>query len=135
MDKARRIANRMLKDMERRIDEVYATDPSLLRIYRKYVRYMERVETLTKASYQAYQRETNTEHKEELKNVYKRQLKSLTLESKQYNSIVNEFTKILANVNQRALDIVNAEMPDVYTVSYNQVAVDCKKVGIDVDGG
>ena len=48
--------------------------------------------------------------------------------------IIKEFTRVLAQVNQKALDVVNGTLPEVYAVSYNNVADECRRVGIKVNG-
>lgn len=134
MDKARQKTDRLLNDLERRIAKVYAEDPSLRRIQKKYNAYMDRVDRLTHDAYLAYKNADNTNSQDELKKVYMEQLRSLTLDNKQFKSLTNEITRIMADVNQSALDLVNAEMSEIYTINYNQVSSECRKVGIKVDG-
>lgn len=134
MDEARKQTDKKLKDVERRVSDVYATDPSLLRIRDKYERYMERVARLTKDSYTAYKNAPEGEKKDELKKAYISDVERLTSKNAQYKNIISEFTRIMAQVNQKALDLVNAEMPEVYRINYNQVAKQCEEVGITVNG-
>lgn len=133
MDRARKKTDKILADMERRIQAVYLSDPSLKKIQKRYDRYMKRVQKLTEASYLAFQNEKDINHRSELKNVYMDELEALTVKNKQYRDIVSEFTRIMAGVNQQALDIVNAEMPEIYMLNYNQLAVTCRKIGIRVE--
>lgn len=134
MDRARQKTDRMLEDMERRVKAVYANDPSLLRIQKKYAKYMARVERLTRDDYRRFQDATDTDTREELKKVYTGKIEALTIGSSEYQRIVSEFTSVLAIVNQKALDVVNAEMADIYAINYNQVATVCRKIGIEVNG-
>ena len=134
MDEARRQTDRKLKDLERRVSEVYKTDPSLLRIKQKYERYMDRVERLTRDSYTAYKNAPEGNKKDELKKAYVSDVERLTSRNAQYKNIISEFTRIMAEVNQKALDLVNAEMSEVYRINYNQVAKQCEEVGITVNG-
>lgn len=133
MDKARQKTDRMLNDLERRVQAVYRSDPSLLRIQKRYMQYMDDVDKRTKDAYKAFSNEINSDTKAELKKAYMAQIEALTIKNKRYKDIVTEFARIMANVNQKALDLVNAEMSDIYVLNYNQIAVDCKKVGIDVN--
>lgn len=134
MDSARKKTDKFLKDLERRISEIYRTDPSLLGIQREYAQYMESVNIATRELYDHYNSLPIGEEKDKAKKVYEDEVKRLTLKDSQYRNIVSKFTEIMAEVNQKALDLVNAEMSKIYTLNYNQVAVDCKKVGIKVNG-
>jgi hypothetical protein len=40
----------------------------------------------------------------------------------------------MAKVNQEALDVVNESMAGVYCINYNQIATECKRAGIKVNG-
>ena len=134
MDKARKKTDKILKDLERRVKEVYANDPSLLRIQKKYDQYMKRVDKLTKEDYKAYERESDINTRKKLKKVYTDHVSSLTSKNKEYKKLISEFSRILADVNQKALDLVNDEMTDIYVLNYNQVADQCKKIGVEVNG-
>ena len=132
MDKARKKTDRLLHGLERRIEALYRNDPSLLRIQKKYLRYMAWVEKATRPIYTDFCNESNPQLKQELKDEYTRQIKALTEQSKIYREIINEFTKIMAHVNQKAMDLANAEMPDVYIINYNQAVEVCEDAGINV---
>jgi hypothetical protein len=134
MDKARNRTDKILTQMERRINEVYTRSPALLRIQKKYNKYMQEVSVATYEAYMAYQNEPMGDNRDRLKKAYMSEVRGYTLDNKRYLSIVSEFTEIMADVNQQALDIVNAEMPEIYMLNYNQIADACKKVGIKVNG-
>lgn len=131
-DKAREKTDRLLRGLERRVKAVYSSDPSLLRIQKRYELYMDSVADACRVEYEAYQAETDVDERRKLKKIYGDKVKSLTLNSKTYRALVAEFTRIMANVNQQALDLVNAEMPEIYVLNYNQVAEVCKAIGIKV---
>ena len=133
-DRARQETDKQLNQMERAIGRIYQNDPALNRIKKKYMAYMKDVEEATKDAYTAYKNETDTKRKEELKKAYMDEVKALTLENKKYKSIVSEFTRIMASVNQQAIAVANSEMKKIYIENYNQVAVDCREAGIRVNG-
>lgn len=133
MDRARRKTDRILQELEGRISGVYASDPALLRIQKKYHKYMDEVEKRTKPLYDAFVNSDINDRNEAL-SAYKEAVKALTLQNKQYKAIISQITTILARVNQEALDLINSEMTEIYTLNYNQIAVDCRKAGITVDG-
>lgn len=133
-DRARQKTDKQLNEMERAIGRIYQNDPALNRIKKKYMAYMKDVEEATKDAYTAYKDEIDTKRKAELKKVYMDEVKALTLENKKYKSIVSEFTRIMAGVNQQAIAVSNSMMKKIYIENYNQVAVDCKEAGIRVNG-
>jgi len=132
-DRARKKTDKMLRGMERRVRAVYSSDPSLLRMQKKYENYMESVKLATQESYEAYKNAPAGDERDRLKQAYVKEVRDLTINNRLYKDLISEFTRVMAQVNQTALDIVNSEMEDVYMVNYNQVAVDCKKVGIKVE--
>ena len=134
MDKVRQKTDKQLSAMEQNISRVYRTHPALIEVEKKYQKYMSMVKKRTEGSYKAYVNETDKETKDELKKVYMDEIKALTVNSKEYQKLVDEFTTALAKVNQEALDIVNAGMPMIYSENYNQVATECREAGIEVDG-
>ena len=134
MDFARKQTDKRLDKMEREIGRVYADSPALKRIKKEYAKYMKMVQERTKGLYKAYSDETDQDIKAEAKKAYMDAVRSLTVDSKEYNALVKKFVQIMAQVNQQALDITNDAMTDVYTLNYNQVATECRRVGIKVDG-
>lgn len=134
MDKARRLTDKRLENLEKRINLVYQTAPELLRIQKTYNNYMKEVNRQTRDVYKAYKAEPPGDQRDKLKKEYETQVRDLTINNKRYKKIVTEFTKIMARVNQQALNLVNAEMIDIYTINYNQVAVKCRELGIEVNG-
>ena len=60
------------------------------------------------------------------------EIRKHTIDSKEYQKLSQAVVDALAACNQKALDATNAEMPEIYAVNYNQVATECREVGIDV---
>ena len=134
-DRARQKTDKMLGSIERQMGRVYDTDPALLKVEKKYNEYMEYVQKRTEDAYRAFIDADDEETKEKAKKAYMGQIRRYTIESKEYNSIIKQFVRTMADVNQKALDIINDAMPEIYVVNYNQVAEDCRKVGIKVNDG
>ena len=134
MDRARQLTDKKLKNVESKIGRIYINDPALKRIKKKYMRYMKKVQKQTESSYNAYINETDKDIKEDLKCAYVDEIEGLTIRSVEYNKIIKEFTQIMAKTNQKALDVVNKSMAEVYCINYNQIATECKRVGIRVNG-
>lgn len=132
-DKARQKTDKMLAGIEKQMGRVYETDPALLNIQKKYEKYMASVQKRTESAYKAFIDADDEESKKEAKKAYMGQIRHYTIESKEYNSIIKEFVRIMADVNQKALNVVNDSMSEIYALNYNQVADDCRKVGLKVD--
>ena len=129
-DIGRTQADKILGQTEREMGRIYNTDPALIRIQKRLAKYLDRVKKETQALYDAYKADGGKEAKQ----AYIDAVREKTLGSREYNAIIKEFTKVLAQVNQKALDVVNGSMVDVYTVSYNNVADECRRVGMRVNG-
>lgn len=134
MDRARRKTDKQLRSIERKMGRVYRTDPALIAVQRKFERYMAMVESKTHDAYVAYVNEVDSDKKVELKKIYSEQVLKLTLRSKRYKALVDEFTTVLSQANQQALAIANEYMLDIYVENYNEVATGCRKAGIKVNG-
>lgn len=134
MDKARSQTDHILEEMERKIGRIYENDPALKHIRKEYAKYMAMVNQRTKEAYNAYINETDVDAKKELKDAYEDEIRALTLDSKEYKKMVDRIASVLAEINQKAVDITNAAMNEVYAINYNQVAEDCRKAGIKING-
>lgn len=131
-DKARQKTDKQLKKMEGEMGRVYKNNSALLAVRKEFMQYMDKVKTETQPQYDAYVRAK--EDKDKLKLEYIKAVKNRTVFSKEYKKLVSKFASILADANQQALDIVNNEMISIYIENYNQVAEDCRRVGIKVNG-
>lgn len=131
-DRARAKSDLILESTEKKMGRIYDTDPALVKIEMKLLKYLDKVGKQTADLYKAY-KHAEPDDKEDAKKAYMEAVRRLTFSSKEYTAITKEFTEALANVNQKALGIANDAMVDVYTVSYNHVAEECKRVGIKVN--
>lgn len=133
-DRARQQTDKKLNKLEQDIDTLYRTNPELVKVQREYDKYMEHVQEETRDAYAAYDNESDSDKKEELRQIYADEVSKLTVNSKSYKKLCKQITKAFATVNQIALDMTNSVMAEIYAINYNQVAVDCRKVGIEVNG-
>ena len=129
-DRGRTQADKILGKTEKTMGRIYNEDPALVKIQKRLAKYLDGVRKDTQALYDAYKADGGREAKQ----AYEDAVREKTLGSKEYNAIIKDFTKVLADVNQKALDVVNGSMADVYVVSHNNVADECKRVGIKVNG-
>lgn len=98
------------------------------------MKYMASVKKKTEDAYNAYINEEDRDVKADKKKEYEKKVRRYTIESKEYKVLIKTIASTLAKVNQQALDISNDSMLETYVENYNQVAIDCKKAGIKVDG-
>lgn len=131
MDKARQKTDKKLTQMEKDMGKVY-NDLALVEIQKELTDYMDTVYKQTEPLFKAF-KESDEENIKENKRAYTEAVKTLTIGNKTYNNIAQRYVKELARVNQKALDIANATMRGIYVDNYNQVAVECKRVGIKVN--
>jgi hypothetical protein len=134
MDEVRKKTDKELKAMELKIGRIYENSPALKSIEKEFMTYMKMVQKKTESSYNAYINETDKNTKEELKHTYTNEVESLTIKSAKYKKLVKKFTKVMAKVNQEALNVANKSMTEIYCMNYNQVAAECKRVGIKING-
>ena len=134
IDEARQKTDKMLADLERRIEQLYMSDPSLIRMRKKYRAYMKKVEEQTKDAYDAYVNETDREEKTKKKVEYQDQVMKLTMQNKEYKKLCSDISMAIAKVNEKATKMTNEFVDNIYILNYNEVAVDCKKIGIRVNG-
>lgn len=90
------------------------------------------VQERIKSDYEAFINETDKNTKEELKKAYSDKILDLTIHSAKYKAVKKNFIKNLSAVNQQALNVINNETASIYAENYNQVAVECRRVGIRV---
>lgn len=129
-DRARTQADKILGQNEKAMSRIYDADPALVKIQKKLAKYLDRVKKDTQALYDAYKADGTKEAKQ----AYADAVREKTLGSKEYNGIIHDFVDALYAANKKALDIVNESMAEVYAISYNNVADECRRVGIKVNG-
>lgn len=134
MDKARAKTDKQLDNMEKDISRVYKKSPALLSVQKEYAKYMAMVTKRTKELYEAYTKEEDKDIKAEKKKAYMDKVRELTLNSAEYKKLTKKITDAITQTNKQALAIANDAMQEVYVENYNQVAEECERVGIKVDG-
>lgn len=133
MDREHNWTDQKIAEIERRIKRVFSDDPMLLRLEREYVAYMAEVDRKTEKIQVRYANAQNGAEKRELKAQYRTSVLDLTLNDTEYKRIVDRIVTRIAQLNQKALDIINAELSEVYAENYNAVAKECRKAGIKVN--
>ena len=131
-DKARIQTEKLLSKSEKDIEKVYTSNKELKKAIKEYTRYMERLQKATEGLFKAYKDEEDINAKKDAKNAYIAEILAQTIESKEYQRIISKLTASITKVNQKALDKINEITAEIYAINYNQVAEDCRKVGIKV---
>lgn len=134
MDEVRKKTDKELKAMESKIGRIYENSPALKHIEKEFMTYMKMVQKKTESSYNAYINETDKDIKEKLKHTYADEVESLTIKSAQYKKLIKKFIKVITKVNQEALNVANKSMTEIYCMNYNQVAAECARIGIKING-
>ena len=116
------------------MSRVYKSDPALLKIQKEYGDYMQMVSERTESLFKAFKNEKDINIQRKKKKTYMDAVMHYTIHSKEYKALIKKFTKAMAQTNQKALDITNSDMAEVYAIGYNAVADDCRKAGIKVVG-
>lgn len=132
MDRARQKTDKRLKEMEREIGRIYENNPALKNIQKEYLKYMAAVNKKTKKAYLEYKNADGQEEKRLLKQAYIDQVKALTVESVEYNKLMRRYAMALSEVNAQALEYINDNVDAIYVDNYNDIATECKKMGIKV---
>jgi hypothetical protein len=110
---------------------MYKLSPDLTAVKNRLIRYMTSVGRIVKPLFDKYE-SAPPEKKQAAKEAYSEAVRRYTTGSREYNAIIRDFVRVLSKVTQQALDAVNAVMPEVYKISYNQISEQCKEVGIKV---
>ena len=61
----------------------------------------------------------NRDEIREAKDLYERTAKNITINNRRYQSMVNDVTNKIAHTNEIALNYINDQLPEIYTVNYN----------------
>ena len=127
-DKARVLTDKKLKALEKRISKAYKE--ALKDITEEWERYMERGKKRLSRLRLAFLNASDAD-KAKAKKAYTDALRNYTLRNAQYDTMVDMVTTRLAEVNKTALSYANDSLPEIYTLNYNQLSADAKKLGID----
>lgn len=128
-DKARKITDKKLKKMERKISKIYQS--ARHDITAKWDAYMERSAERMSKMVLEYQKIAKSGTQAEIR-AFQAKLTSAmenrTLRNEWYRSMVNVTAEKITHVNEVALAYVNNQMPAIYAVNYNAVASQIKNV-------
>ncbi len=119
MDKAHRLTDEKLEQMEKRLSAIYSA--SYKKIQAKMLEFARGIDgkanELLKAIKQA---ETETEAKA-AKNAYLKYFKKEVVKSKAFKDLSAEIALDLFNTNTEASAYINSQMPEIYALNYNWI--------------
>ena len=124
-DKAYKLNNRRISEMERNLLEVYSKASRELQS--EWEAYMSRNKPKVDELYKAYQAALLSGDRETIKatkKAYQDKLASVTYKNSHYRAKVNELTTKLSNINKEAVKYVNGNVPYLASNGYNQIKED-----------
>lgn len=130
-DEARSKTDKKLAKTERELIEIY--QKSAKGIYSKWDKYMDnaakRVEKL-QSEYDEAKRSGDKERIAETGKALGIAKRNIILQSDDYQAMLNETTKRLAEVNQTAVAYLNKQIPDIYALNYNAISGEAFDMGV-----
>lgn len=133
-DKARRQTDRQLNKMIKRLESIYAE--SLTDISKKWHDYMQDAAVRIAPLQKAYDDAKKSGDKDLIKKTGKalgQAQRAVTIKNKYYKGLIDNITTRIAYINQTAIDYLNGEMPNIYTINYNAINSEALKYGIRFD--
>lgn len=120
MDKARKITDKKLQQMEKKINSIYKEANG--EISDKWNSFMKSHEPKLQKAYDDMQEAIKSGDQDaikEAKNVYERTAKNITINDKRFQGMVDETAAKISHTNEVALSYVNDQVPGIYTINYN----------------
>lgn len=121
MDSARKITQKELTKMERKLEKIYRE--SYDGITKEWDTYMKSHGPKVDRAYQDLVEANKSGDKDEIKKareVYDHTVKNVTVNNKRFQDMRDEVCAKITHVNELAVDYINGNMPKIYTVNYNQ---------------
>lgn len=130
MDKAQKYTDEQLKQMEKHLTGIYKEAQS--DISKKWDEYMESVKPKLDALQTAYDEAKKSGDKDLITKAGKelgKATREQTITNKYYKDMLDQTTTQLANVNKTALAYINDQLPEIYSINYNQIKLDLPEFG------
>lgn len=119
-DKAHRLTDEKLEQMEKRLSAIYSD--ALTGIQKKADEYFSKFEEADKKKRDLLDKGKITESE------YKQWRKNKIMYSKRFTELKEEISKQLLNVNQTAVAYINGQLPEVYALNYNALKSDLEDI-------
>lgn len=120
-DKARKITDKELQKMEKEINKIYWD--AYRDISKEWDAYMKSHEPKVDEAKRALDDAILSGDKDEIKKareVYEHTVSNVTVNNKRFQDMRDEVCAKMTHVNEVAVNVVNDDMPKIYTVNYNQ---------------
>lgn len=127
-DRARRETDKRLREIEAELKKQYKEAQA--EITAKWNDYMARVKPRLDTLYKEYLN-APAGQKREARKRYQEALESYTLKNQKYQAMVKDVTYRLSHTNEIATAYINGQLPEIYTMNYNQPISGLSKTGID----
>lgn len=120
LDQARKITDKKLNKMIRKIDRIYRT--SYNEVSAKWNKYMESHEPKLQNAYNDLHNAILKGDRDEIyaaRQAYERIAMNITVNNERFQAMANETASKLSHINEVALNYVNDQIPGIYTINYN----------------
>ncbi len=120
MDEARKKTDKILEQMEKKVDEIYKEAYS--GISEKWDKFMDsHYPKLDRAAKELEKAKKSGDRAaiKEAEDLYQRTAKNIVVNNRRFTSMANETAAKISHTNEVALSYVNDQMPEVYTLNYN----------------
>lgn len=131
MDKARKETDKRLARTESELTKIY--QKSAKNICTKWNKYMTEATEKLKPLQNEYEQAKLSGNKDLIKETGKKlgkAKKDITIQSQQYQKMLDETSRRLSLVNQTAVAYLNKQIPDIYALNYNSISGDAFKAGV-----
>jgi SPP1 gp7 family putative phage head morphogenesis protein len=129
MDKARKETDKALLQMEKEISKIYREANA--DIFHKWNQYMDEVKPQVDALHKAYEEAKKSGDEKLIRKTgkaYGIKLREYTLKNRYYKDMIDQTAAQISHANETALAYINGQMPKIYTINYNQMAIDARGV-------
>ena len=130
-DKARRATDKRLKEIEKKLVDVYTQAEKEMR--EKWNEYMIQGQARLDNLYALYKSTPEGDEKKTALKKYQDALQSFTLKNRWYSDMVDQISIHLARTNDFAIKYINGQLSDVYRWNYNQTIPEIASVDIRFD--
>lgn len=129
MDKARKETDKALLQMEKKISKIYREANA--DIFHKWNQYMDEVKPQVDALHKAYEEAKKSGDEKLIRKTgkaYSIKLREYTLKNRYYKDMIDQTAAQISHANEIALAYINGQMPKIYTINYNQMAIDVRGI-------
>lgn len=119
MDKAAKWTDKKLAAMEKRLTGIYSRAQS--EVGQKWQAYLKRIDEQSKPLLKAIEDAKSPEERDEAEKAYKLLIERKTVRDAHFRALTEQYAKNLNEVSKVAQAYVNDQLPQIYSVNYNEI--------------